>query len=116
MRQIYAQTLATPYAQQSRARSGSRWVLVTVCLAVLLAQVDTSVVNLATRPIGAEFHARVSALQWVIDIYNLIYAALILTGGMLGDLYGRRRVFLTGVVVFAEPTDAHWPSTSMIFA
>jgi hypothetical protein len=49
MRQIYAETLATPYAQQSRASSGSRWVLVTVCLAVLLAQVDTSVVNLALR-------------------------------------------------------------------
>jgi MFS family permease len=40
-------------------------------------------------------------LQWVIDIYNLVYAALILTGGLLGDLYGRRRVFLIGVVVFA---------------
>ena len=58
MRQIYEQTLATPYAQQTRAGSGSRWVLVTVCSAVLLAQVDTSVVNLALQSIGLGFKPR----------------------------------------------------------
>ena len=45
--------------------------------AMLIAQLDTSVVNLATRPIGAEFNAPVSALQWVIDGYNLTYAVLL---------------------------------------
>jgi hypothetical protein len=86
MRQSYAQTFAKPYAQQSRARSGSRWVLVTVCLAVLLAQVDTSVVSLALRSIGLRLHATVTGLQWVLDAYNLSYAVQLLTGGLLSDL------------------------------
>ena len=100
MRQIYAQTLATPYAQQSRVGSGSRWVLVTVCSAVLLAQVDTSVVNLALQSIGLGLQATVTGLQWVLDAYNLSYAVLLLTGGLLCDLYGRRRLFIVGAAIF----------------
>jgi len=75
--------------------------LMTLCTAMLIAQLDTSVVNLATRPIGAEFHARVSALQWVIDGYNLTYAVLLLSGGLLADLYGRRRIFMAGAAIFS---------------
>jgi len=71
-----------------------------MCLAVLIAQLDTSVVNLVTRPISARFGVGVSALQWVVDAYNLSYACLLLTGGALGDLYGRRRVFMFGLVAF----------------
>jgi MFS transporter, DHA2 family, methylenomycin A resistance protein len=100
MPRVYAQTLATPYAQRSRTRSGSRWVLVTVCLAVLLAQIDTSVVNLALRSIGLDLHAAVTGLQWVLDAYNLSYAVLLLTGGLLCDLYGRRRLFIVGAAIF----------------
>lgn len=74
--------------------------LATLCLAVLVAQVDTAVVNLAAHPIGSAFGARVSALQWVLDSYNLTYAALLLTGGLLADLAGRRRVFMAGAAVF----------------
>ncbi|MBS0224363.1 MAG: MFS transporter [Proteobacteria bacterium] len=74
--------------------------LVTLCLAVLVAQLDTAVVNLATRPIGEHFHADVGALQWVLDSYNLVYAVLLLTGGLLADLYGRRRVFMAGLAIF----------------
>jgi MFS transporter, DHA2 family, methylenomycin A resistance protein len=77
-----------------------RLVLLVTSLGVLLAQVDTSVVNLALKSIGADLHASVSALQWVIDAYNLVYASLLLTGGTLGDLYGRRRVFVAGVALF----------------
>src|SRR5437016_14134992 len=68
-------------------------VLLTLCLGVLIAQIDTSVVNLAVQPIGARFGASVSALQWVLDAYNLVYAALLLTGGLVADLYGRRPAF-----------------------
>ncbi|WP_395020099.1 MFS transporter [Dongia sp.] len=75
--------------------------LMTLCTAMLIAQLDTSVVNLATKPIGAEFQAPVSALQWVIDGYNLTYAVLLLSGGLLADLYGRRRVFMAGAAIFA---------------
>ena len=78
-----------------------RWLsLVTLCLAILVAQIDTAVVNLATRPIGEYFAAGVGELQWVIDSYNLVYAVLLLTGGLLADLYGRRRIFMSGAAVF----------------
>ncbi len=49
-------------------------VLLTLCLGVLVAQVDTSVVNLAMQPIGSAFRASVTELQWVLDAYNLVYA------------------------------------------
>ncbi|CAI0694589.1 Spectinomycin tetracycline efflux pump [Serratia entomophila] len=74
--------------------------LIALCLAVLVAQVDTAVVNLATRPIGEFFAADVGELQWVIDSYNLVYAVLLLTGGLLADLYGRRRIFIAGAAIF----------------
>jgi DHA2 family methylenomycin A resistance protein-like MFS transporter len=74
--------------------------LVTLCLAVLIAQVDSSVANLATRAIGDDFHSGIAALQWVIDSYNLVYASLLLTGGLIADLYGRRMVFMAGAAVF----------------
>ena len=81
--------------------SGKRLTLLTLCFAVLVAQVDMAVVNLATRPISAHFHAGVDALQWVLDAYNLVYAVLLLTGGLLADLYGRRRIFMIGLVGFS---------------
>lgn len=74
--------------------------LLTLCLAVLVAQLDTSVANLAAQPIGRYFHAGVGPLQWVIDAYNLVYAVLLLTGGLLADLKGRRRVFTLGIALF----------------
>ncbi|MBN3800910.1 MFS transporter, partial [Burkholderia sp. Ac-20392] len=78
-----------------------RLVLPALCIAVLIAQIDTAIVNLATEPIGTAFGARVGALQWVIDAYNLAYAVLLLTGGLVGDLYGRRRAFVLGAAVLS---------------
>ncbi len=77
-----------------------RLVLLVTSLGVLLAQIDTSVVNLALKSIGADLNAGVSALQWVVDAYNLVYASLLLTGGALGDIYGRRRLFVLGIALF----------------
>jgi EmrB/QacA subfamily drug resistance transporter len=81
------------------AKAKQSLILVTLCLGVLIAQVDTSVVNLAIQPIGASFGAPVWALQWVLDAYNLTYAVLLLTGGLVADLYGRRRAFQVGAAV-----------------
>jgi EmrB/QacA subfamily drug resistance transporter len=89
---------------ESRSRNYPRLVLLTASLAVLLAQIDTSVVNLALKSIGSELHAGVSQMQWVIDAYNLVYACLLLTAGTLGDLYGRRRIFALGVALFSAGT------------
>lgn len=74
-------------------------LLLTMSLGVFIAQLDSQVVNLALHHIGDDLGAGVSALQWVMDAYNLLYAALLLTGGTLGDLYGRQRVFILGIVL-----------------
>jgi hypothetical protein len=76
-------------------------VLLAMCLGVLVAQIDTSVVNLATHAIGQTFQAGVAPLQWVLDAYNLVYAVLLLSGGLVADLYGRRRAFAIGAAVMA---------------
>jgi MFS transporter, DHA2 family, methylenomycin A resistance protein len=78
-----------------------RTILLTLCLGVLVAQVDTSVVNLAAQQIGASFHASVAALQWVLDAYNLTYAVLLLSCGLCADLFGRRLIFQSGAAVIA---------------
>ncbi|EQD43661.1 Major facilitator superfamily MFS-1, partial [mine drainage metagenome] len=82
------------------APTDRRTILFILCLAVLIAQVDTSVVNLAVHAIGVGLHAPLPALQWVLDGYNLSYAALLMTGGTLADLLGRRRVLQAGAAVF----------------
>jgi len=90
--------------------------LATLCTAVLLAQVDTSIVNLGLHPIGAHFHTGIGTLQWVMDSYNLLYAVLLLSGGLLADLYGRRRVFVAGASLFtvASLICASAPSTLVL--
>jgi MFS transporter, DHA2 family, methylenomycin A resistance protein len=86
----------------TRTRSGHNrtLILLTMSLGVLIAQIDTSVVNLAVKQIGESLHAGVSVLQWVVDAYNLVYASLLLTAGGLADIYGRRRIFILGIVLF----------------
>ncbi len=91
---------STLWARPPQRDAQKRWTLAVMCMGVLIAQVDTSVVNLMLRPIGTGLDASVSQLQWVVDAYNLAYACLLLTGGVLGDLYGRRRIFLTGILAF----------------
>ena len=93
-------TLNLIEAAAAPRRGNPRLVLFTTCLGVLIAQLDTSVVNLALKPIGADLDLGVSTLQWVVDAYNLVYACLLLTAGTLGDLYGRRLVFASGVAFF----------------
>jgi DHA2 family methylenomycin A resistance protein-like MFS transporter len=112
-----APVFATKPTTVVAARSGAL-TLATLCAAMLIAQLDTSVVNLATKPIGAEFKAPVSALQWVIDGYNLTYAVLLLSGGLLADLYGRRRIFMAGAALFSTSSVlcALAPSISILVA
>ena len=66
-----------------------------------MAFIDSTVVNVAMPAIQASFHATVVDVQWVVESYGLLLGALILVGGSLGDLFGRRRVFLVGVTIFA---------------
>src|SRR6516164_2872914 len=86
------------------ARPASSLVLLTMSLGVLIAQIDTSVVNLAVKPIGTDLKASVTELQWIVDVYNFIYASLLLTAGTLADLYGRRCIFGIGIALFTLGT------------
>ena len=75
-------------------------VLLTMCFALAMAMLDNTVVNIALPTIQRELGATVSDLQWIIDGYVLAFASLLLTGGILGDRYGRKRMFLTGLAIF----------------
>ena len=75
-------------------------VLLTMCFALAMAMLDNTVVNIALPTITRELGATVSDLQWIIDGYVLVFASLLLTGGILGDRYGRKRTFLTGLAIF----------------
>ncbi len=66
-----------------------------------MAFIDSTVVNVALPAIQASFHATVTDVQWVVESYGLFLGALILVGGSLGDLFGRRRMFVVGVAIFA---------------
>ncbi|MEV5648533.1 MFS transporter [Nocardia sp. NPDC052254] len=85
-----------------RLSSGSgRWVLLATVLGSGMAMLDATVVNVALPRIGEEFGASMAGLQWTVNAYTLTLAGLILLGGSLGDRFGRRRVFVIGVVWFA---------------
>lgn len=78
-----------------------KWlILLTVCLAWSLMWIDFTAVNVALAPISSDLHTPLSILQWVITSYTLTSAALMAIGGRLGDLYGHRRLFMTGTFIF----------------
>ena len=77
------------------------WILTATILASSMAFIDSTAVNVAVPAMQASFHATVVDLQWVIESYGLFLGALILVGGSLGDLFGRRRMFVLGVAIFA---------------
>lgn len=81
--------------------ASGRWVLLAAVLGSGLASIDATVVNVALPAIGADLGADFADLQWTVTGYTLTLASLILLGGALGDRYGRRRVFVVGVVWFA---------------
>lgn len=78
-----------------------RWVLLATVLGTGVAMLDATVVNVALPTMGEDLDAGVSGLQWILNSYLLSLASLILLGGSLGDRFGRKRVFLVGVVWFA---------------
>ena len=77
-----------------------RWILAVAVLGSAVAQLEATVVNVALPAIGRDLDADVAGLQWTLNGYLLTLAALILLGGSLGDRFGRRRVFVVGVVWF----------------
>ncbi len=76
------------------------WTLGAMCFALFMMMLDNTVVNIALPSIQRDLHASLSSLLWTVNAYTLTFAVLMVTGGRLGDIFGRRKMFLFGVVVF----------------
>ena len=81
-------------------------VLAVVMLAAFVINLDSTIVNVALPALSRQLHASTTNLQWIVDAYNLAFAALILTGGTIGDRYGRRLTLAAGLGVFALSSGA----------
>ncbi len=77
------------------------WTLAAMCFALFMIMLDNTVMNVALPSIQSDLHASIQALEWTLNGYTLSFAVLLATGGRLGDILGRRRMFLTGVTIFA---------------
>src|ERR1700727_3019487 len=85
---------------QSRSARG-RWIaLVVVCMAQLMSIMDGTIVTVALPSIQRDLHFSQSSLSWVLNGYFITFGSFLLLGGRLGDLIGRRRIFLVGVTIF----------------
>src|SRR6059058_3026461 len=83
------------------ARVSGPWILAATILGSSMAFIDGTVVNVALPALQKNLNATIVDVQWVIEAYSLLLAALLLVGGSLGDHYGRRRIFLVGIALFA---------------
>ena len=77
-----------------------RWTLAAVAFGLFMIMLDNTIVNVALPSIERSLHMSISSLEWIVTAYALTFAALLITGGKLGDLYGRRKMFVAGLVVF----------------
>src|SRR5260221_4088385 len=77
------------------------WTLVAVSFGLFMIMLDNTVVNVALPSIEKDLHISISQLEWIVTAYALVFAALLITGGKLADLFGRRKIFIVGLVVFS---------------
>src|SRR3979411_2122765 len=82
------------------------WALGAMCFALFMIILDNTVVNVALPSIQRSLHASTASLEWTVNAYTLSFAVLLVTGGRLGDLFGRRKLFLAGVMIFAGSSAA----------
>ena len=94
--------------------ASGRWVLAAAILGSSMAFIDGTVVNIALPAIQSALHGTLAQVQWVVEAFALLLTAFLLSGGSLGDLYGRRLIFAIGVVVFAVASVWCGSSRSMI--
>jgi EmrB/QacA subfamily drug resistance transporter len=87
-------------------KARGRWVLIATILATSMAFIDSTVVNVALPALQTHLGASALDVQWVVEAYSLLLSALLLIGGSLGDHYGRRKIFLIGVTIFAVASAA----------
>src|SRR5437764_13500703 len=93
--------LPAPGGRIGLSSGTGRWILLASVLGSGIAGIDATVVNIALPDIARDLHVGFASLQWTVTSYTLTLASLILLGGACGDRFGRRRVFIIGVVWFA---------------
>jgi EmrB/QacA subfamily drug resistance transporter len=76
------------------------WTLAAVAFGLFMIMLDNTIVNVALPSIERDLHMSIASLEWIVTAYALTFAALLVTGGKLADLYGRRKIFVAGLVVF----------------
>lgn len=102
------------FRSRASVRSGSEFfAIIAAGVAFFMIVLDTSIVNLALPRIKDVFHADLSSLQWLVDGYALVFASLLLNAGALGDRYGAKRVFTTGLLIFCAASAACGLAPSM---
>src|SRR5246127_99506 len=91
-----------------RLHEGNRkwWTLAAMCFALFMIMLDNTVVNVALPSIQRDLKASISSLEWTVNAYTLTFAVLLVTGGRMGDIFGRPPVFLFCVVVVALSSPA----------
>src|SRR5579864_6251416 len=93
-----------------------KWrALIIVCVAIFMLLLDITVVNVALPSIQRDLHNSLTDLEWVVDAYALLLASCTLNAGSLGDLLGRKRVFIGGVVIFTLASALCGSATSPLF-
>src|SRR5438552_8374658 len=91
----------------------TRWLaLIVLCLGDLMIVLDTTIVNVALPSIRADLGFSETSLAWVVNAYLLTFGGFLLLGGRLGDLFGRRRLFLIGITLFTAASVACGVSTT----
>src|SRR6185295_17950892 len=86
----------------SSATGFRKWVpLIVLSFALLIIILDTTILNVSLRTIIQDLHTDIKSIQWVITAYSLMLAAFTITGGRLGDLFGRKKMFVLGAAIFA---------------
>jgi EmrB/QacA subfamily drug resistance transporter len=88
------------------------WALIVLCLGALMIVIDMTIVNVALPSIGADLGFSQTSLVWVVNAYTLTFGGFLLLGGRLGDLFGKRRIFLIGIVCFTVTSLACGLATS----
>ncbi|HEY6030391.1 MAG TPA: MFS transporter, partial [Gaiellaceae bacterium] len=106
-------------AGQGRGGRGRGWTLAAVCATTFMLLLDITIVVVALPSIQRRFDAGLTGLQWLVDAYTLTLAVLILTAGALADRFGRRALFIAGVVIFTTASGvcgAAWSMTGLELA
>src|ERR1700724_2517098 len=94
------------------------WTLAIVSIGLFMVVLDNLVVNVALPSIHRDLGASIQALEWTVNAYVLAYAVLLLTGAALGDRFGRKRMFITGIALFTASSAAAAlaPTTGLLIA